>query len=146
MNDPQAAVPPSRVYRIFIVEDHPIIRKSYALLLAREADLEISGEATTAQQALVRLAAVKHHLPDLVLVDVSLPDINGISLIRQLMAQHPDLPMLAISGHDDELYAKRALEAGARGYLNKIRLTEAMVTTIRHVLGSRRSPAPSEHI
>ena len=131
---------PDTVHRILIVEDHPVIRQSYVMLLEREADLEISGEATTAQQAISWLAAAENRLPDLVLVDVSLPDMSGINLIRQLLVQHPTLLMLVVSGHDDELYAERALGAGARGYLNKTKLAEAMVPTIRRVLTGGSPP------
>ncbi len=137
MSRPQeTGVPPGKVRQIFVVEDHPVIRQSYAMLLDREPDLSIREAVGTAQQALAWLAHSQGALPDLVLVDVSLPDMDGINLVRQISIAYPDLPTLIISGHDDELYAQRALDAGARGYLNKTKLAEAMVGTIRLVLAA----------
>lgn len=121
----------SSVYRIFIVDDHPVMRSSYMLLMAREEDLELCGQA---ESAVVALSMLEELQPDLIIVDVSLPDMNGIELTRQLRALYPDLPVLIISGHNEALYARRAFKAGARGYLDKWQLHEQMATAIRAVL------------
>ncbi len=114
-----------------------MIRQSYAMLLEREGDLVLCQAVSTANQALAWLAQAEEP-PDLVLVDVSLPDINGIELVQAISTEYPALFTLIVSGHDEELYAQRALEAGARGYLNKTKLAEAMISTIRRVLAGER--------
>ncbi len=118
-------------YKLFIVEDHPVIRSAYVRLIQRQPDLEVCGEAGSANQA---LELIPRTAPDLVLVDISLPGINGIELLNQLKVSHPDLPALVISGHEETLYAKLALQAGAKGYLVKAGLAEVMVQAIRRVL------------
>ncbi len=104
------------MYKVFIVEDHWLIQQEYAALVEREPDLEICGFATTAQEA---LAKIPQCTPDLVIVDISLEDMDGIELIAQLQTQQPDLPALIISGHDEDAYVKKAFQAGARGYISK---------------------------
>lgn len=104
------------MYKVFIVEDHWLIQQEYTALLEREPDLEICGYATTAQEALEKIPQCT---PDLVIVDISLEDIDGIELVTQLQTQQPDLPALIISGHDETPYVKKALQAGARGYITK---------------------------
>lgn len=117
--------------RIFIVEDHRMMREAYQLLLEMEPDLEVCGSAATGEEA---LSALKSTATDLVLVDVSLPGISGIELVKALQKSHPDLPTLVISGHDETVYADQALRAGARGYLDKKGLSHIMLDAIRQVL------------
>ena len=121
-------------YKLFIVEDHPIIRSAYVRMIQRQPDLEVCGEAENASQA---LELIPHTAPDLVLVDISLPGMNGIELLNQLKALHPDLPTLVISGHEEALYAQLALQAGAKGYLVKAGLAEVMISAIRHILAGK---------
>jgi DNA-binding NarL/FixJ family response regulator len=118
-------------YKIYIVEDHPAVRKVYAQVINREPDLEVIGEAATAIMALEQIPAMH---PDLVLVDVSLPGMSGLELLSQLHTQVPELSALIISGHNEVLYAKQALQVGARGYLDKLGLVEIMIQAIRRVL------------
>jgi len=118
-------------YKLFIVEDHPVMRSAYIRLLDRQPDFEICGEAEDAPHALALLAQLA---PDLVLVDVSLPGMSGIELIKRLKTLYPALPALVISGHTDVLYAKHALQVGAKGYVDKAGLGEIMVEAIHQVL------------
>lgn len=107
--------------RIFIVEDHAIVRQMLGEFLAR-LDIEVCGVAESGEEALERLsgsAAPDVVEADLVLIDVSLPGMTGIDLAGKLQAQRPSLPSLMYSGHREMVYVKRALAAGARGYLVK---------------------------
>jgi DNA-binding NarL/FixJ family response regulator len=118
-------------YRIFIVEDHPVVRGGYLAFIQREKDLEVCGEAASAEEALEQ---IPERQPDLALVDVSLKgDISGIELLRQLQARQPDLPVLIISGNDEVFYAEAVLKTGARGYLTKGDAA-AFIPAIRTVL------------
>jgi DNA-binding NarL/FixJ family response regulator len=118
-------------YKLFIVEDHPVVRAAYHRLIKREADLEIVGEADNGRDALDMIASTRPHL---VLVDISLPGMSGISLITHLRTLHPDMSTMIISGHEEALYAKHALQAGAKGYLVKTGLAEVMIEAIHQVL------------
>jgi DNA-binding NarL/FixJ family response regulator len=112
--------------RIFIVDDHAILRASLRSLLERQPDMAVCGEAATARAAAEQAALAE---PDVVLVDVSLPDMSGIDLVRALRRQHPDLVMAMFSGHAERSYLKSALAAGANGYVVKgdaVELIEAV--------------------
>ena len=114
---------------IFIVEDHDAVRGMLGKLIARAPGLVLCGEAASAEAALAQISTCN---PRLVLVDVSLPGKDGIELIRLLHERDPDLLTLAISGHDETIYAEAALQAGARGYIMKGKLTK-VAEAIRHV-------------
>jgi DNA-binding NarL/FixJ family response regulator len=116
--------------RVLIVDDHPILRESLRYYLDRQPDLAVCGEAATAAAA---LAAVAEQEPDLVLVDVSLPDMDGVSLVRELREHHPQLICVMLSGHGEPHYVTRASEAGARGYVLKGNAAE-IPAVIRQVL------------
>ena len=118
-------------YKLFIVEDHPVVRAAYHRMLNRESDLEIVGETDNGSDALDMIASVR---PDLVLIDISLPGMSGITLITHLRSLYPDMPMMIISGHEEALYAKHALQAGAKGYLVKTGLADVMIEAIHQVL------------
>lgn len=123
--------PPKR--RIFLVDDHPVTREGLARLINHEDDLEVCGQAGTAARAIPQIEAQS---PDLVVVDVSLTSgPSGLELIKDLAARHPQLRMLALSTHDEALYAERALRAGARGYVMKHEPTEQVMLAIHKVLG-----------
>jgi DNA-binding NarL/FixJ family response regulator len=136
--------------QIYVVDDHPIIRELYVQLIGRSSDLTVCGMAGTASDA---LDLVPHIQPDLVIVDVRLPDLNGLELLRRLRHTFPTLPILVISGQDEDLYyARQALLSGANGYLDKLNLAENLLKAIRYVLGGgifvcepvREKLAPSE--
>jgi len=117
--------------RIFIVDDHPIVRKGLGQLINQEDDLEICGEADNAETALELLKKVK---PDLAIVDISLRGIDGIELTKLIRARFDNIPVLVVSMHDESLFAERALRVGARGYIMKQEAIEKMMEAIRKVL------------
>ena len=118
-------------HRIFLVDDHPVFRHGLRGLIAEEADLEICGEAESTEDALER---IPEYAPDIVLVDISLKGVSGIELIKALKASSPDLPTLVLSMHDEDLFAERAVRAGASGYLMKHEAADRVVDAIRRAL------------
>lgn len=118
--------------RILIVDDHPIVRQGLAELVNHENDLTVCGQAEDSPEA---LGAVKELEPDMVVVDISLKETSGLELIKDIHSQYPDLPVLALSMHDEILYAERALRAGAMGYIMKQEATENVIVAIRKILG-----------
>jgi DNA-binding NarL/FixJ family response regulator len=120
--------------KVIIVDDHPIVRQGLAELINNEQDLTVCGHAEDAHEA---LAIIKESGPDMVIVDISLKETSGMELIKDIKAQYPDLPVLALSMHDESLYAERALRAGAKGYIMKVEATENVVTAIRKVLSGQ---------
>lgn len=120
--------------QVLIVDDHSVVRRGLRQLVNEEPDLSAPWEAETAGEA---LHLVSQHLPDLVLVDVTLEGASGIELVKQLQAHHPEIPVLVISMHDEKLYAERALAAGARGYVMKRTPDREMLEAIRQVLSGR---------
>jgi DNA-binding NarL/FixJ family response regulator len=125
--------------RVLVVDDHPLMREGVAQWIQRAPDLEVCGEADSAAAALALVQKLK---PDLVLTDIALPGRNGIELIKDLHAFHPELPTLVLSMHDESLYAGRALRAGARGYLMKQAGGDRVVQGIREVLQGRIAVSP----
>ena len=121
-------------FRIFILEDHPVMRRGYRALINGEMDIEVCGEAETASAA---LEMIRESAPDLVIADISLEGMNGIEFIKRLQAERPGLEVLVVSMHDESLYAERALQAGAAGYLMKKEADSLVITAIRRVLGGR---------
>lgn len=120
--------------RLLIVDDHPMMREGLAQLINHEADLVVCGEAGSANEALDLVEKLK---PELVLVDISLPDKGGLELIKDLQALHPALLMLVISMHDESLHAERVLRAGARGYIMKQEGGGKIMEAIRQVLAGQ---------
>jgi len=114
--------------RIMIVDDHPIVRQGLTELINSESDLEVCAQAEDAHQALKLIREVH---PDMAIVDISLKQTSGMELIKDINAQYPRLQVLALSMHDESLYAERALRAGARGYIMKQEATEKVVSAIR---------------
>jgi DNA-binding NarL/FixJ family response regulator len=117
--------------KVFIVDDHPMTRYGIAQLLKQEPGLEVCGEAGSAEEA---LGSIKPAKPDLVLADITMPGKNGLEFIKDLQAAHPDLPILVISMHEEEVYAERVLRAGARGYLMKHAGGHKLLTAINQIL------------
>lgn len=117
--------------RIYVVEDHPIMRKGYRYLIDAEMDLEVCGEAGSAMGALAEIPEVE---PDLIIVDISLEGMSGLELIKRLQSLYPDLLILIISAHDEALFGERGLRAGAHGYIMKSEVDDVVITAIRRVL------------
>jgi DNA-binding NarL/FixJ family response regulator len=119
------------VKRVLIVDDHPMMRQGLAQLIDNEPDLKVVAEADTGGQGLDIVVAQKL---DLALVDISLPDKNGLELIKDIRSVNADLPVLIVSMHDEALYAERVLRAGARGYIMKQEGGKKLLQAIRQVL------------
>ena len=121
--------------RILLVDDHPVVRHGLAQLINEARDLHVCGQASNVAEALEMVASQR---PDLVVVDICLQNANGIELIKQIKAQYDDeVKMLVSSMHDESVFAERALQAGAMGYVSKEEATEKIVTAIRQVLEGR---------
>ncbi|MFB3130927.1 MAG: response regulator [Rhodothermales bacterium] len=118
--------------KILIVDDHPLMRKGLALSLDAETDLTVCGQAANAEEALSVLEELD---PDLAIVDISLPGMGGLELIKHMQARRPEMRTLVVSRHDEALYAERAIRAGARGYVMKLEAGEMIVKAVRRVLG-----------
>lgn len=123
----------SDIASIFIVDDHPVMRMGLSCLINAADGLQVNGEAGSAGEALAKLDEIP--TPDLILVDISLPDQNGLELLRELKLVAPESKALVISSHDEEVYAERVLRAGGRGYVMKDRAPEQLVEAVREVLG-----------
>jgi DNA-binding NarL/FixJ family response regulator len=128
---PATGVERMQTASIFIVDDHPLVRSGFQQLIAGEPDLNICCEAGSLSEA---LEAIKTHKPDVAIVDISLPDGNGLELVKRLRVHSPETRILVISMHDEELFAERALRAGVRGYINKQEAAEQVIEAVREIL------------
>jgi DNA-binding NarL/FixJ family response regulator len=117
--------------RVFLVDDHPLVREHLTALLQREPDLKVCGEAADAPAALGLIAQQR---PDLVILDISLKHSHGLELLKDLKSLQPDLAVLVLSMHDETLYAERALRAGAMGYITKEQATVSVLSAVRKIL------------
>ncbi|MEZ4864859.1 MAG: response regulator transcription factor [Caldilineaceae bacterium] len=104
------------IYQLFVIEDQPAIRAVYRHYIARESNLQIVGEAMTGKEA---LRLLQEHKPDIILLDLSLPDTSGLELLKILKQLYPQIPVLVVSGQDETIYGPLALKAGASGYVEK---------------------------
>jgi two-component system response regulator NreC len=114
--------------RLLLVDDHQVVRSGLRMLLSNESDVEIVGEAGTAHAA---MDAVDSLLPDVVLMDIGLPDLSGIDATRAIKSAHPEVAVVALTIHEDEEYFFKMLEAGAGGYVPKRAAPEELLTAIR---------------
>jgi DNA-binding NarL/FixJ family response regulator len=117
--------------RVFVVDDHPIVRQGLALLINQEPDLVVCGEAEEGEAALGTLTARR---PDVVVLDISLPGPDGLELLKIIRATDATLPILVLSMHDESVYAERALRAGANGYIMKQEATDKVLVALRRIL------------
>ena len=125
----------SNVTRIVIVDDHPIVANGIQQLIDREPDLKVVKSVQDAEAA---VRAIESDSPDLIIVDISLKGAtNGIDLIKGLKKRFPKIMTLVLSMHDENLYAERAIKAGAKGYIMKNDLTDNIVKAIRTILSDR---------
>jgi DNA-binding NarL/FixJ family response regulator len=125
--------------RIFIVDDHPMMRDGLAQLIGKEADLAVCGEAEDAADALKQIEKLA---PDLAIVDITLRSGNGLELIKDLRIRAPQTDVLVISMHDESLYAERVLRAGGRGYVMKQEGGKKLMEAIRQVLSGQTYISP----
>jgi DNA-binding NarL/FixJ family response regulator len=126
------SAPPTRKKTVFIVDDHPLLRQGLGLLVNREPDLVVCGEAEEAQTAMREIAA---KIPDILIADISLNGPDGLELLKNLRMLYPNLPVLILSMHDESIYAERALRARANGYIMKQEATEKFLVAVRRILG-----------
>ena len=118
--------------KIFIIDDHPIVRQGLTQLIAQEPDLVVCGEAARTADALVGLA---RETPDVVILDLSLNEEDGLGLIKTIRGDYPGITVLVLTMHDETFYAERALRAGALGYLTKQEASANVLAAIRSLLG-----------
>jgi len=128
--------------RILLAEDHAVMRTGLKLVLERQVDFRVTGEASDGREA-VALAQQEH--PDAVVMDISMPNLNGIEATRQICAVLPECSVVILSMHSDEAYVLRALKAGARAYLLKESVEADLIAAIRAVVAGKAffSPAVS---
>lgn len=125
----------NRKSKIFIVDDHPLVREGLKARIESEPDLVVCGEAADAPEALRNL---KEALPHLVIVDLALKSSYGLDLIKEIKSRFSQMKTLVVSAYDEVLYAERALRAGAQGYVNKQEVQDTIIEAIRSVLDGRR--------
>jgi DNA-binding NarL/FixJ family response regulator len=139
------SAPAAKVRRILLVDDHAAVRRGFALLIERESDLKVCGEASGPADGLREIRRLK---PDLVLADLSLGEGSGLDFIQAVRRRFPKLPVLVVSMHEESLFAERALRAGANGYIMKEATPEGLLSAVRRVLDGRLylSDATSESL
>lgn len=125
--------------RVLIVDDHALFRAGLQTLLSEQEDFEIAGEAASGEEALSRIRA-EHW--DAVVLDISMPQRDGIDTLKQIRHLQPDLPVLILSMHPEEQYAVNLLRAGATGYLNKDSVPDELVTAIRALISGHKYISP----
>lgn len=118
-------------HKVLIVDDHPLMRKGLALTLQTEGGMDIVGQCDSAEAAMDQLEEID---PDVAIIDISLPGMSGLELIKHLQVFKPQLKLVVVSRHDEALYAERAIRAGARGYVMKLEAGEVIVDAIQRVM------------
>jgi len=117
--------------RVFIVDDHPLVREGLTNLINSQSDLIVCGEAKDSSEAIDGIAKER---PDVAIIDISLTNESGLELIKNLVKQFPQVAVVVLSMHDETLYAERALRAGARGYVMKHETSKSVLASIRRVI------------
>ena len=126
--------------RTLIVDDHPIVRRGLAEIVAHEADMTVAGEAANAQEM---LAFVRQQPCDVVVTDITMPGRSGLDALRELKQERPSLPVLILSMHPEDQYGVRAVKLGASGYLTKDSASEELVMAIRKLGAGEQYLSPS---
>src|ERR1700680_4306820 len=126
--------------RILLADDHAVVRQGFKMILAAQPDIEIVGEAGNGREAVELAEKLK---PDLVVMDVTMPELNGIEATRRLAASTPRTRVLALSMHKDSVYVREILRAGARGYLLKDSVDADLVFAVRAVAQGEGYISPS---
>jgi DNA-binding NarL/FixJ family response regulator len=121
----------ARKSRVFIVDDHPLVREGLSNLINGQDDLVVCGEAEDSAQTITGIVKAR---PDVALIDISLKNESGLELVKDLGSQFPFVALIVLSMHDEALYAERALRAGARGYVMKRETSKSVLASIRRVL------------
>lgn len=126
--------------RVLLVDDHAIARNGVRLMLGTAGDIEVAGEAADAQQA---LELMRHQPFDVALVDITMPGMNGLDLLRHFRSLQPDMAVLMLSTYAEEIYAVRALKQGAAGYLTKDVPTGVLIEAVRRAAAGHKYVSPS---
>ena len=135
--------PVAKRITVLLVDDHAVVREGYRRLLERDDSLVVVGEAATAADAMRCDGELK---PDVLVLDIALPGVSGIEVLRRILARRPAARVLMFSMYQDGIYASRALNAGARGYLSKACAPDLLVEAVRSVAQGRRYVSPDvEH-
>jgi two-component system invasion response regulator UvrY len=121
---------PERSIRVMLVDDHAVVRMGFRLLLQGTADIQVSAEAESGEDAVRQFGEIR---PDVVVMDISMPGIGGLEAIGRILAREPAARILVLSAHEDAMHARRVLKAGAAGYLTKRSAAEALIQAIRQV-------------
>ncbi len=119
---------------LVLVDDHPLMRQGLVRTIENEVDLHVVGQMDNAEEALEEIEDLD---PDLAIIDISLPGMSGMELIKHLRSRTPDIQLLVVSRHDETLYAERCIRAGAKGYVMKQEAGDVIVQAIRKVLNGR---------
>jgi len=130
---------PSAKRRILIVDDHPLVRRGLTALIDNEPDLTVCAEAATQRAG---LDAISSSRPDMVIADLSLKDGDGLDMVKEIWLGHKRLPVLVLSMHDAPIYAERAFQAGASGYVSKQEMSETVLIAIRGLLDGEKYVSP----
>lgn len=125
---------------VLIVEDHPVVRSGIRMLLTEEGDIEVMAEASNGREALTHLETMR---PDLLLLDISMPDVNGLEVTQQVREKYPSMPILILTMHEDERYFFQLLRAGATGYIVKGAAPNDLVSAVRAVAAGQAYLYPS---
>jgi len=126
--------------RVIIVDDHPVVRRGLKQIIAAEREMQVVGEAENAGEA---IRVIRQTACDAVVLDITLPDASGLYVLSQLKSEHPNLPILIMSIHEEEQYAVRVLKAGASGYLMKNSIPEELIKAIRKITSGGKYISPS---
>lgn len=126
--------------RIMILDDHPLVCEGLAALIRQHGGLEVAATCNTVPDA---QRALREGLPDLLLLDISLPNTSGLDVLKDLLAQYPDLDVLVVSMHDESVYAEHVVRLGAKGYVMKAEASDRIVEAILHVLGGGVYASPN---
>jgi len=125
---------------VLIVEDHPVVRSGIKMLLTEELDIQVMGEASNGREALTALETLK---PDLLLLDISMPEVNGLEVTQHVREKYPTMPILILTMHEDERYFFQLLRAGATGYIVKGAAPNDLVSAVRAVAAGQAYLYPS---
>ena len=137
---PSRSFQPGHMIRILIADDHAIVRAGLKQFVADQLDMQVAGEAATGSEV---IALVRTQEFDIVLLDISMPDKNGIDTLKMIKQIRPDLPVLMLSGHAEEQYAVNLLRAGASGYINKETASTQLVGAVRTAVQGRKYVSPA---